>query len=78
MGCRRVRSRDLLVRIASDGDGRVAWDRAGTAPGRGAYVCSTMECVDQALRRGRISRALRTEVGERALSDLKEEFLTRS
>jgi len=75
VGCRRVRSRDGLVRIASDGNGRVAWDRAGTAPGRGAYVCSTMECVERVLSRGRLSRALRVDVDARSASELMKEFV---
>jgi len=62
-----------LLRIVGT-DGRVTWDPAGTAPGRGAYVCSTMECVERALRRGRLSRALRAEIDESRVTELKEEL----
>ena len=66
-----------MVRIARLPDGSVAWDGAGTTPGRGAYVCSTMECVERALSRGRLSRALRTDVDVRSASELIEEFASK-
>jgi predicted RNA-binding protein YlxR (DUF448 family) len=62
------------VRIAAtrDGDGsatRAVQDRAGSMPGRGAYVCRgegveapAVECMAQAMRRGGIPRALRAAV----------------
>jgi predicted RNA-binding protein YlxR (DUF448 family) len=71
-----VGSRDSLLRIVASPDGNVSWDRAGGAPGRGAYVCSTMECVERALQRGRMSRALRAEIDGSVLSELKKEFAT--
>lgn len=40
--------------------GRVTIDSGGRAPGRGAYVCRTAECIDIATRKGALNRALRT------------------
>ena len=60
LGCRRVRAKASLVRLARRDDGRVALDRSGTAPGRGAYVCAEAGCVERALQRGRLTHAFRT------------------
>jgi predicted RNA-binding protein YlxR (DUF448 family) len=38
--------------------GQVGIDPSGRAPGRGAYVCRAAECIDIAIRKGAISRAL--------------------
>ncbi len=59
IGCRRVRAKAELVRLVRRADGMVGIDRAGAVPGRGAYVCSAPECVEQALKRGRLARAFK-------------------
>jgi predicted RNA-binding protein YlxR (DUF448 family) len=41
-------------------DGRIDLDPSGKAPGRGAYLHHDAVCWDAALRRGALSRALRT------------------
>ena len=44
------------------GDGGVVVDGQQVAPGRGAYVCPTLECLDRALGPGRLARALKSSV----------------
>ena len=56
--------------MVSDPDGRVLIDRKGKAPGRGAYLCYSNECVERALRSKGLERALR-----RNLSSIKSEEL---
>ena len=54
-----MRGRDELIRLVRSPDGSVAVDAAGTAPGRGAYVCRDEECLGRARRR--LVGALRAE-----------------
>lgn len=62
VGCRRRRPRAELVRIVRAPDGTVAPERARGAPGRGAYLCADDGgCLHEALRSGRLARALRHE-----------------
>ena len=35
-------------------------DESGRAAGRGAYVCRTEGCIDKAITKGALSRALKT------------------
>ena len=51
-----------MIRLVRRAAGVVAIDRAGTAPGRGAYVCAVAECVVEALKRARLAKAF----GEKA------------
>jgi uncharacterized protein len=79
VGCGRSASKSELLRIAlvaDDGEGtrRVALDRTGTLPGRGAYLCRggaddapAAACLALAAKRGAIARALRCAVGDRAV-----------
>ncbi|MET9902273.1 YlxR family protein [Streptomyces sp. NPDC006446] len=58
VGCReRAAKRDLLRIVAVEGE--CAPDHRGTLPGRGAYVHPALVCLDLAVRRRAIPRALR-------------------
>jgi predicted RNA-binding protein YlxR (DUF448 family) len=46
-----------MLRLVRRGDGGVEVD--GVAGGRGAYVCSTTECLERALKPGRLAHAFR-------------------
>ena len=51
VGCRRVRGKSDLVRIARGVGGAVVVDRTGTGTGRGAYLCPDPVCMERAKRR---------------------------
>ncbi|MFG3147711.1 YlxR family protein [Streptomyces sp. NPDC048243] len=58
VGCReRAAKRDLLRIVAVEGE--CVPDHRGTLPGRGAYVHPALVCLDLAIRRRAIPRALR-------------------
>jgi uncharacterized protein len=62
IACRRPVAKPTLLRLAAV-DGTVQVDPLAQLPGRGAYVCSRQECVEEALRRGgaKVARALRLD-----------------
>ena len=71
-GCRVREPRATLLRIARAVDGAIVPDERGRMPGRGAYVHRDAACLDAALRRGGLARALRVDVGQDAASRLRE------
>ena len=48
------------MRVVRTPAGEIILDASGRAPGRGAYVCRTIECLDKAIAKGALSRALTT------------------
>jgi predicted RNA-binding protein YlxR (DUF448 family) len=48
------------MRVVRTPSGDVVPDETGRAPGRGGYVCRTNECLDKAIAKGALSRALKT------------------
>ena len=48
------------MRIVRTTSGEVIPDETGRAAGRGAYVCRTGDCLDKALTKGALSKALKT------------------
>ena len=63
VGCRGTAPKSSLLRLVSSGAGQVVVDEPANARGRGAYVHRDLGCIDAALRRGSVARALRTGVG---------------
>jgi hypothetical protein len=59
IGCRRVRPKRELLRLVLQGDGLVTVDARHRAPGRGAYVCADVPCVERACKGGRLAHAFR-------------------
>ncbi|MEQ4204731.1 YlxR family protein [Actinopolymorpha sp. B17G11] len=64
VGCRLRTAKSELLRVVLERDTETAWlvpDVSGHAPGRGAHVHPTPECVGLAARRHAFPRALRIQ-----------------
>jgi predicted RNA-binding protein YlxR (DUF448 family) len=48
------------MRVARTPGGDAVLDETGRAAGRGAYVCRSIDCIDNAIKKGALSRALGT------------------
>lgn len=57
--CRSSAAKRTLHRIVRSPAGTVAYDPTGKAAGRGAYLCGQPACLDMAVRRRSIQRALK-------------------
>jgi predicted RNA-binding protein YlxR (DUF448 family) len=57
--CRSTTAKRALHRIVRSPSGDVAYDPTGKAPGRGAYLCGQPACLETALKRRSIQRALK-------------------
>jgi predicted RNA-binding protein YlxR (DUF448 family) len=57
--CRSTTAKRTLHRIVRSPAGTVAYDPTGKAAGRGAYLCGQPDCLDLAVRRRSIQRALK-------------------
>jgi predicted RNA-binding protein YlxR (DUF448 family) len=61
IGCRGAFTKDRVVRIVAGPEGAVL-DYRDKLPGRAAYVCPRRECIEKALSRENLSRALKQKV----------------
>ncbi len=62
LGCREMKPKPELVRVVRSPEGTVSVDLRGKAPGRGAYVCRSAECLKKALKSKALSRSLDVEI----------------
>ena len=72
VACRTSRPKHDLLRVVRAPGGGVVADETGRLSGRGAYVCRDLACIEQALNRGALSRALETPVPEELRARLLE------
>jgi len=62
IGCRTSSAKRQFVRVVRTAEGRVQVDATGRQNGRGAYLCERLDCWQEALKRDRLARALRTTI----------------
>ena len=73
-GCGATSDKRRIVRFVRLSDGTVALDPSGKANGRGAYVCASLECFETAVRKRRLSSALRVILKEDDTDRLRAEL----
>ena len=73
VGCRELAEKTNLVRLVVAGD-CVSVDRTGSAPGRGAYVHPDRTCLEAAIARGGLSRALHLGLNEQGAATLRADL----
>ncbi len=72
VACRQVLAKRQLVRIVRTPSGRVELDATGKGAGRGAYLCPRRSCWEEAVRRRRLQRALKTPLAEEDAAALRD------
>lgn len=77
VACRRLKPKRELLRVVRRPDGTVAVDPTGKAPGRGAYIGASRECLRLALERKALERSLKTVISETDRAGLEAELYKR-
>jgi predicted RNA-binding protein YlxR (DUF448 family) len=62
VGCREMKMKKELVRVVRSPEGALTLDFRGKAPGRGAYLCPSAECLKKARKSKALERSLECEV----------------
>lgn len=71
VSCNERKSKKDLIRLVKKGDKEVVIDKTGKVNGRGAYLCLSPECIDDAEKTKKLSRALSTEVSQDIYEELR-------
>ena len=62
VGCREMKDKKSLLRVVKSPEGAVSLDFVGKTPGRGAYVCYSVECLKKARKSRALERALEISI----------------
>jgi predicted RNA-binding protein YlxR (DUF448 family) len=74
VGCQERKPKRELLRIIRTPEGIVEIDVTGKKSGRGAYLCYNMACFQEAIKKNRVSKALKMEISSEIIAELENKF----
>lgn len=73
-GCMEMKAKKELIRIVRSKEGEISVDLVGKKPGRGAYICKNIECLEKAVKTKRLEKNLEVRIDEEIYNKLREEI----
>ena len=84
-GCNEMKPKRELIRVVRLPDktrengeilekGGIEIDFTGKKPGRGAYICNSLECLNKAIKGKRLEKAFSSAIPSEVYENLKEEL----
>ena len=74
LGCQSKKDKRELLRIVRSPEGEIAIDPTGKKPGRGAYICNDLECLNKVIKSKRLEKNLETTISPEVYALLKEQL----
>jgi len=74
VGCGEMKSKKEMMRILRTTENEIVLDKTGKKNGRGAYICSSPECLKKAVKSKGLERALKTTVSAEVYEGLEREI----
>ena len=70
--CRTQKNKNELLRIVKNKENEIKVDNIGKEPGRGAYICYSMECLEKGIKSKKLEKALETKISEEIYEQIRE------
>lgn len=70
-GCGAKRPKNKMIRVGAGVNEWSVVSGPGKVPGRGTYLCMELNCLDQAMKKGGLSRSLRRRVDEELIEEIE-------
>lgn len=70
--CRQSKEKKELLRIVKNKDGEIFIDPTGKANGRGAYICKSGSCIEEAEKKKALERSFKVALDKEFYSELKD------
>ncbi len=74
IGCGEMKDKRVLVRVVRNKEGEISIDLVGKKPGRGAYICNSIECLNKAQKAHRLERAFNTRIDPEIYDVMRREL----
>jgi len=74
VGCRQMFPKKELMRVVRSPQEVISFDRVGKAPGRGAYLCRRVECLNKAMKIRALERQLECSISPEVFEQLAGEL----
>lgn len=73
-GCQEMKSKKELVRIVKSDEDGFSLDFTGKKPGRGAYICPNITCLEKAQKSKGLERSFKCAVPKEVYEQLHREL----
>ena len=73
-GCGEMKPKKELVRVVKSPEDEVSLDLTGRKPGRGAYVCKSIDCLKAARKARKFERAFSCKIPDEIYDRMEEEI----
>ena len=64
LGCNEMKPKMELIRVVKSPEGEISLDFKGKAPGRGAYICRSTDCLSKARKARRLEKSFSCKIEE--------------
>lgn len=74
LGCKEMKPKKELIRVVKNNEGEINIDLVGKKPGRGAYICKDVKCLEMAIKAKRLEKAFETTIDVEIYENLKNQL----
>ena len=64
LGCNEMKPKMELILVVKSPEGEISLDFKGKAPGRGAYICRSTDCLSKARKARRLEKSFSCKIEE--------------
>lgn len=73
-GCGEMKDKREMIRVVKNNEDQFSLDFTGKKPGRGAYICKDIECLNKAEKTKGLERSFKMAVSKEIYDNLRSEF----
>lgn len=71
MGCNEKKSKKEFIRIVKNKDNEINIDKTGKMPGRGAYICDDIQCLEKLIKTKRLEKVFDMKISNEIYEKLR-------
>lgn len=72
IGCGEMKPKKELIRVLKTAENEIIIDKTGKKNGRGAYICSSRECLEKGIKNHGLERSFKMKISEDVYDLLRE------
>ena len=78
IGCNTKKEKRDLIRIVKNKQGEINIDKTGKMPGRGAYICDSISCLEKLIKTKKLERVFQMKIEDDIYEELRGVLLDKN
>lgn len=74
LGCGEAKPKREMIRVVKSKDGEISLDLTGKMQGRGAYICHSLKCFNEARKKHRFEKSFSCMIDEEVYNRMESEL----